>query len=292
MDTPTRSLSKRSSLAQMRDSQKRAGLWSALFFMLALLALLDGLQAIVRGDAYQLDMLPGMSESISGPCPAATPTESDLVVEIYPSDAPLHFDFEGFFASYWIGTGMWRATIHTSQEAYRSHSTVQVSFKNSTVTKPLEFKIQIWEDRAALQAGALSWIKKLTGQNPFFMALVLGLAGSLCGIANFRLSRRVQTEYRRMGYSEIFRIKTGYKAEDPTMIWSLPFIDAPRPGEMFEITDAHGEHMGEARVRQQHKTALELRLICGEGITPGCMVRRKFSRASDQEDRELREAYE
>ncbi|MDO5484230.1 MAG: hypothetical protein Q4F27_04910, partial [Desulfovibrionaceae bacterium] len=123
-DTPLDGSDSRcSALARLRSVQQYSGLCSALILLAAVLAMLDGLQAVVRGSAYRLDMIPGESRSLSGPCPAVTPAPSDLLVQIGPQGAPLHFHFEDFFASYWTGTGMWRGSLVAGQTADRQQCT-------------------------------------------------------------------------------------------------------------------------------------------------------------------------
>jgi len=260
-------------LRHLRRRQQIAGFWSALILSAAILAMLDGLQAVVRGSAYQLDLIPGEREEISGPCPSALPKPSDLVVRIEPEGAPIRFLFDDFYASYWTGTGMWRGAIAAEEVADRQRCTVHVSFRNAPV-KALEFIVLLWEDAAARQAAALSWVRRYSGLNPFLAALGLGLVGLACGLVNFTLSRRTQAALRALGLNEIFRVKRGLKAGEDTTLWCLPFQEAPRPGEIFAVTDATGRHLGEARARIQGRAALELRLIGDQPVMPGCMVRR------------------
>ena len=67
-----------------RRLQVRIGQISALFFLFAALALLDGLQMLVRTDTNEITLLAGEKEGLSGPCPFQNPVESDFAVHFSP----------------------------------------------------------------------------------------------------------------------------------------------------------------------------------------------------------------
>lgn len=299
-------------IQRLRCAARNSGLWSALVLAMAILALLDGLQAVVRGSAYQLNMLAGERESVSGPCPAVSPSPADVLVQMEPETAPLLFHFEAFFSSYWTGTGMWRGVIEAGEVEQNQRCMVRIGLRGIPA-KPVEFEVCLWESAAARQAADPSFIYSMLGIRPFFAALGLAVVGLSIGLWSFSQNRRVQRSLRELGYHEIFRTKLvqGHEfrqmfgrglhptpqtrisegsrpspagTESALLLWCLPFTPPPRVGEICRITDAEGRPLAEAIARQQGKAALELRLLGEARVTPGCMVSRMGSPVQDNSD--------
>lgn len=93
-------------LPALKERQRRTGLLAALVLGLAVLVLVDGLQALMRAGSYHLDIVAGQGTMLSGPIGIDKPRDSDLLVSVTPEGAPLSFRLDGFFASYWFGNGM------------------------------------------------------------------------------------------------------------------------------------------------------------------------------------------
>ena len=297
-------------LHNLRRIARNSGLWSAFVLVLAILALLDGLQAVVRGSAYQLDMLAGQRESVSGPCPAVSPKPADVLVQIEPETAPLSFHFDAFFSSYWTGTGMWRGRIAAGTVEQNQRCLVRIGLRGIPA-KPVEFEVRLWESATARRSADPSVVYSLLGVRPFSAALGLAMVGLGLGLWSFSQNRRLQRCLRELGYHEIFRIKLvrgkefrqmfgrglnhtpqnrlpeGLSPSSPLegsalLMWCLPFDPPARMGEICRITDDSGRYLGEAVARQQGKAALELRLL-GEGkVIPGCLVQRMGKADSSQ----------
>ena len=86
-------------LPALKERQRRTGLLAALVLGLAVLVLVDGLQALMRAGSYHLDIVAGQGTMLSGPIGIDKPRDSDLLVSVTPEGAPLSFRLDGFFAS-------------------------------------------------------------------------------------------------------------------------------------------------------------------------------------------------
>ena len=106
-------------LPALKERQRRTGLLAALVLGLAVLVLVDGLQALMRAGSYHLDIVAGQGTMLSGPIGIDKPRDSDLLVSVTPEGAPLSFRLDGFFASYWFGNGMWRGEIMAERPGAR-----------------------------------------------------------------------------------------------------------------------------------------------------------------------------
>ena len=102
----------------LRARQRKAGLLACCLLVVGLAVLVDGLVSQMRGGgSFRIEMLAGTAEPVSGPQASLTATEKDMEAFPIPADAPLNFEFDGFFSSYWFGTGMWRGRIRAFEYA-------------------------------------------------------------------------------------------------------------------------------------------------------------------------------
>lgn len=255
---------------QTRQRQRLVGKVSALLLAVALLGLIDGLLAGMRAGSDQVEILSGQAVPLSGPSALKNPLNSDVQVRFTPENAPLHFNLEGFFTGYWFGNGMWRGEVRAEPQAEPGSYELRLSFKGATAQSAQKFVLVVWADEEAQRAGSLSWIRRITGWNPFMLAAWCAGLGLVCSALTYLLGRRYFRLLTQLGCGEVFRVS----AEGaPCHIWCLASgPGTPRPGEARQILDAAGQPLGEARAEKAHKGVLELVMLDDVPVLPGCLV--------------------
>lgn len=257
-------------LRRHRRLQRFWGGCSALLLAAALLGLLDGVQALMRLGADHLEMLPGGSETLSGPCPFKNPLSSDMEVRFTPENAPLSFSLEGFFAGYWFGNGMWRGEVRAEPGAGPGRYALRVIFKGAAAQSAQKYVVVLRADEASQRAASPSWIYRITGWNAFITAASLGCLGFFCGLGTYWLGRRCFHLLAKLGCAEVFRVSAG---GEPCRIWCLAAAPGgPRPGDVRRVLNDAGQTLGEARAVKVHKSVLELVMLDGASALPGCLV--------------------
>ena len=161
---------------RLRGYQRRLGVCCAVFLALALLALLDGAQGLMRAGAGVLDLVPGQGLEISGPAALKNPVDSDLQAVFTPSVPDLTFRLEGFFTGYWMGNGMWRAAVAAGPSTEPGRYDLLVRFRGAPPSTEQHLTVQVYADARSLRAASLSLLQRLLGWNPFI------LAASLCPV--------------------------------------------------------------------------------------------------------------
>ena len=141
-------------LPALKERQRRTGLLAALVLGLAVLVLVDGLQALMRAGSYHLDIVAGQGTMLSGPIGIDKPRDSDLLVSVTPEGAPLSFRLDGFFASYWFGNGMWRGEIVAEQGATPGTYALSVRVRGTPASATQRYEVTVWSDAASLRQGA------------------------------------------------------------------------------------------------------------------------------------------
>ncbi len=190
-----------------RARQRMAGLVAAVLLILAMAILVDGLFARMRGGgSYRLEMLAGTSEPVSGPMGSAPAVESDMRAFPIPVDAPISFEFQGFFTSYWFGTGMWRGLVHVSETAPSGTYALAVGIEGQPSSSFQTYTISVARSEREQYRNALSLVRRWTGFNPFWLAATFGILGIGTGLTSFLLGRRLNALLRDMGLAEIVKV--------------------------------------------------------------------------------------
>ena len=194
-------------LPALKERQRRTGLLAALVLGLAVLVLVDGLQALMRAGSYHLDIVAGQGTMLSGPIGIDKPRDSDLLVSVTPEGAPLSFRLDGFFASYWFGNGMWRGEIVAEQGATPGTYALSVRVRGTPASATQRYEVTVWSDAASQRQGAYSLTVSLLGFNPFWLSGILACIGIVPGLLSFLSGRRIvrlldlALEHRRVDIS-------------------------------------------------------------------------------------------
>ncbi len=189
-----------------RNRQRLTGILAAVLLILAFAVLADGLLSRMRGGgSYRLEMLPGSSAPISGPMGSAPALESEMRAFPIPVDAPLSFEFQGFFTSYWFGTGMWRGLVHVSETAATGTYALAVGVEGQPSSTFQTYTISVAASSREQDRASLSLVRRYTGFNPFYLAAIFGALGLGTGISGFFLGRRQNRLLQDLGLAEIVR---------------------------------------------------------------------------------------
>ena len=256
---------------RLRSFQNCFGRLSAVCLLLAGLALLDGLQGIMRTGTEQIALIPGESEAVSGSCPFKNPVVSDVRVTFSPAKAPLRFAFEAFFEGYWVGNGMWRGQVVADAGTPPGTWRMRVSFRGASLPPGVgEYVVRVFSDAAERQAASPSFLRRYFGVNAFWPFAVAVGVGIALGLTTYLLGRRIFRLLARMSLCEIFR--TSPAGARPFMVWCVAQNGSwLRPGDRFPVHSPDGERIGRAVIRGMEKMTVQLEVEEGAAAV-GCLV--------------------
>ncbi|WP_300718450.1 hypothetical protein [uncultured Desulfovibrio sp.] len=263
-------------LPALKERQRRTGLLAALVLGLAVLVLVDGLQALMRAGSYHLDIVAGEGTMLSGPIGIDKPRAGDLLVSVSPEGAPVSFRLDGFFASYWFGNGMWRGEVAAEPGATPGTYSVSLRVRGTPASATQRYEVTVWSDATSLRQGAHSLTVSLLGFNPFWLSGILACIGIVPGLLSFVAGRRIVRLLWYAGYSEVFRMAP--QKDGSLLLWCPGSKkEGPAEGSLCAVVDADGQELGQARLEKKAATCMELRLAAdgpARGGLPGaCYVR-------------------
>ena len=195
-------------------------------FLLAFLALLDGLIGQFREPANLIKLLPGLTAEIDGPLEEEVPGVQELT---YFSDSDLlTLSFATVHKGYFLGGNLWRGQI-TANPRLRPgeyHLTV-ASRKSISPVATLAFRIMVFSDPLSLQRSSKSLIRRHIGRSPWGAAAAC-LPGDLLAFGSvFYLSQA----------------RSGYWPKEA----GLRFTGSLERTEFLRFTSAWGRSTGSTR---------------------------------------------
>jgi hypothetical protein len=188
--------------------QKRAGILAMLLLVGALVSMADALRGGFLGGGGLIEILPGNRYAISGPMPANTTVIKDFIIDGQPADGSVRLVPEAVFSGYWFGGSMWRGAIVIDPSAREGNFELKVKESSGGKQNPtLVFKVKVWPDLATFNANASSFLIRMTGRSPFFIALGLALGGMAAAGANFLLGRLWARHLAAHRCGEIYKLR-------------------------------------------------------------------------------------
>lgn len=115
-------------LSQAVAQTSRITFWgkvSATFFILASLAVVDGLQALARHDFNSFDLIPGETTFISGMLPEGVTTHENLEIRV-EGVRGITVRPVASFKGFWLGGQMWRAEVNVPEFAHAGQASLTV----------------------------------------------------------------------------------------------------------------------------------------------------------------------
>ncbi len=107
------------------SSSRIAGKISACIFLVAALAVVDGLQTLIRHEFNEISIVPGETLAITGMMPQNATSHSELAVEM-EGLAGISFEPTEAFKGFWMGGNMWRANLKADAKAAPGKGTLTV----------------------------------------------------------------------------------------------------------------------------------------------------------------------
>ncbi|MDR3320174.1 MAG: hypothetical protein LBS77_04445 [Desulfovibrio sp.] len=254
----------------LRRRRRLFGRVCAVFIAAALFCLADGLYSAVRVGSDVVELLPGRTLMLSGPSPMKTPLNSDFTAQISPDGDDLHFILEGFFASYWFGSAMWRGAVEIADNAKPGRYELLIKFRGSPAKSAQKIFVVIWEDEAAMRAGSTSSVRRLTGVSPVVPGIVCGVVGLLLGIFTFLWGKQYLKTLSKLGYSEIFRVAVA--GNDYRFFCLANGLRTPREGSHCHVFTPEGQELGQALTQTATKGILEFSIPKNIPVRSGCLV--------------------
>ena len=139
----------------LRRRMRSCGRASAVFIVAAFFCLADGLYSAVRVGSEVLELLPGQTLMLSGPSPLKNPLNSDFVARITPPGEDVRFTLEGFFASYWFGSAMWRGAVQADAGAEPGRRELLIRFRGAPAKSAQKYSVIVWENEAVKRGRSL-----------------------------------------------------------------------------------------------------------------------------------------
>lgn len=188
--------------------QKRTGILAMLLLIGALLSMADALRGGFKGGNSFIELLPGSRYAISGPLPAKTTAIKDFVIDGQQPDGSVRLVPDAIYSGYWFGGSMWRGAIVVDQLARAGNYELKVKDSFGEKQNPtLVFTVKVWPDQATLNANSPSFLTRMTGRNPFFVALGFALGGLTAAGANFILGRLWARHLAAHRCGEIYKLR-------------------------------------------------------------------------------------
>ena len=256
------------------------GKLSACIFLIAALAVVDGLQTLMRQDFNSVSLIPGETTIMSGMMPQNATGTGDLVVETEGLTG-LRFNAVDAFKGFWMGGNMWRAELTADATASPGKGTLTVvdmvpmKKVGSTAVrdedsprKPappeeaapapvmgqnpaLVYAVTVWASAAEREAAEISFLRRFTGQPPFAVAGVAAVFALLAGICNFVFFAKAESRLARQGVFIIHGVKK--QADGPHASFAHAGQDGFEPGERMLLYDTQWREQGEGVIASKDR---------------------------------------
>ncbi|MCK9376249.1 MAG: hypothetical protein M0P73_08870 [Syntrophobacterales bacterium] len=256
-------------VTRWRDLGSKIG---AAFCVIALLALVDGLQVHFREPANVVKVLAGELIDLNG----ELTDEADSIKELtfVSNSDQLKVVFEAIHKGYFLGGDMWRGRLLVgSGIAPGEYSLTVLPKRTVSPRKAPAFRIIVFPDALSLQKSSSSQIRRLFGMSAFKAA-----AGCLPGIllafgAVFLLSGKRERLMAASGKAEIYRVT---RAEGGAEIrFALGTAQGISPGIRVFIYNAGGQQVGIATVEESSPAASVAQVTTDQEIKVGYLVARQ-----------------
>ncbi len=255
------------------------GKFSAFIFFLAALAVVDGLQTLMRQDFNSIAVIPGETVTMTGAMPQNASGIADLVVETEGLSG-LKFTPTDSFKGFWMGVNMWRAELSADAGASPGKGTLTVvdmvpmkkvgqaavrDEDRSRESKPdaasptsimgqnptLVYSVMVWPSAAEREASEFSFIRRYTGWASFAVAGAATALALLFGVGNFVCFAKAETRLARHGVYVIHGVK---KREDGLHAsFAHSEQSGFQPGDAVLLCDTHWQEQGKGVIADKDR---------------------------------------
>ncbi|MCL4503785.1 MAG: hypothetical protein M1438_18310 [Deltaproteobacteria bacterium] len=246
-----------------------AGWVGAGFFLLAFLALIDGLVGQWREPASLIKLLPGQTVEIDGPLLEEVKDSREL--SYFSDSSSLRITFAAVHKGYFLGGNLWRGQITAGPQIPPGeyYLTVAPRWSTSKQATPA-FRILVFPDQLSLQHSSKSVIRRYLGFSPWALA-ALCLPGILLSFGTvFLFSLKLTQLQAQEGKAEIYRVIR--RDGDFEVHFSLGMEHGMQPGLELRVFNPRGEPVALARVEQATPKDAIAVVTTDQEIRPGFMV--------------------
>lgn len=249
------------------------GKFSACIFLIAALAVIDGLQTLMRQDFNSVSLVPGETVLMSGMMPQNATSHAELLVRVEGLSG-LTFKPVTSFKGFWMGGDMWRAELSANATTLPGKGTLTVvdmvpmkkvgqtsvrdedsprqpvsgNSSNSSSAPvmgqnpALVYSLSVWGSATEREASEHSFIRRFTGRAPFAAAAAAAGAALLFGIGNFICFSKAEKTLARRKVYVIHGIKK--QADGLDASFAHAGQDDFTPGDAVALYDTNWREQG------------------------------------------------
>ena len=258
-------------LSQAVTWRKWLGRACALFFLLASLAIIDGLVAKFREPVNVLNVLKGDEVDIDGPIPEQVKSTDALT---YASDSKdLAVTFRVIHPGYFMGGNMWRGSLTVGSNLAPGKYTVTVKPKADPAVKPgYQFRVVVYPDAASQRLAFQSGIKRQTGLSPYLVAAACVPLILISLAAVYLMSQRIESLQAQEGRAEVYRVT--WNEGQYQVTFGLGTEHGVNPGDLVTLFDPEGTYVGTVTVQEASAQDAVGLITVDREVRPGYFVSR------------------
>jgi hypothetical protein len=244
---------------------------AAVFCMIALLALVDGLLRHFREPSNLIKVLPGTSVEINGELTDEAQRLGDLTFA--SNSDQLKVTFEAIHSGYFLGGDMWRGRLMVGPGISPGEYSLSVIPKHAaSPRKAPAFRIRVFRDALSLQKSSTSLVRRWLGISPFGVAAVCLPLILLAFGAVYVLSGKRETLLAAAGKAEVYRV---IRTESGCEIrFALGVAQGIVPGTQVIIYNEAGRQVGIGNVEASNQTDAAAQVTTSQEIKVGYLVMR------------------
>jgi hypothetical protein len=244
---------------------------AAVFCVIALLALVDGLLRHFREPFNLIKVLPGTSVQIDGELTDEAHRLEDLTFTT--TSDQLKVTFEAIHPGYFLGGDMWRGQLMVGPGVSPGEYRLSVIPKyTASPRKAPAFRIRVFPDALSLQQSSTSLLRRRLGISPFGVAAICLPVILLAFGAVYMLSGKRETLLAAAGQAEVYRVirtETGCEIR-----FALGVAQGIVPGTQVIIYNEAGRQVGIGNVEVSNRTDAAAQVTTSQEIKVGYLVSR------------------
>jgi len=225
--------------------RKTIGMAGAVVLLLISIVLIDHLVSRFTVKQTEWHLVRGESLLLTGPMPEKAERIEQLVAVGLANGMDVRF--EETIRGYWLGTPMWRASIHLSERMTPGVYSLRIMDMLGSRPHPgLDITLHVYADADAKRKSSGAYLERWAGIGLGKALMVLvPLLGVLVGM-NYLASHQVEKWLAGVGRAEIYMVKK--ETEETLIAFSLGRRNGVMPGERLIVSDSRGMDVGEATV--------------------------------------------
>jgi hypothetical protein len=258
-------------LGQINRWRDLASKIAAVFCVIALLTLVDGLLVHFREPADLVKVLPGASVALNGELTDEAHGVEDLTFT--SSSDQLQVTFEAIHKGYFLGGDMWRGRLNVGPGiAPGKYSLSVIPKRTMSARKAPAFRILVLPSALSLQKSSTSLIRRWFGISAFNVS-----AGCLPGIllafgAVYWLSGKREALLAASGRAEVYRVTRGDGGCE--IRFALGTAQGISPGAAVAIYNEEGRQVGTGAVEASNRGVSVAQVTSDQEIKVGYLVSR------------------